>query len=314
MVFWLAVLVGALFAWIAVRIGFYATWILFFNLLLAAYVAIFLAPVVIADVPAATAIPGYGYALTLLSIAVATLFIAYGTCYACLSGKLRLEFPRFFDTIVAGVLGFLAGFLVWSFVIFSFALTPLAETQVCKKLGLDAPSQKINTSYVCWWCNRLHSMLRCLGTEIDQRRRGGGVGARSGRAGGEAAQARHAPPAPPHAAWPPLQRCTRRNGRTRRNPVPPPAANNPPSGQGGEGFGSKPPSAPQPPQPVPPVNRPRAPVDPLDEELSHRRMMIYSSDAVPAAVANPEVRIIEVADAGSWIAPGIRTRSRYSKP
>ena len=94
MVFWLAVLVGALFAWIAVRIGFYATWILFFHLLLAAYVAIFLAPVVIADVPAATAIPGYGYALTLVSIAVATLFVAYGTCYACLSGRLRLEFPR----------------------------------------------------------------------------------------------------------------------------------------------------------------------------------------------------------------------------
>ena len=135
MVFWLAVLVGALFAWIAVRNGFYATWILFFNLLLAAYVAIFSAPVVIADVPAATAIPGYGYALTLLSIAVATLFIAYGTCYACLSGKLRLEFPRFFDTIVAGVLGFLAGFLAWSFLTFSFALTPLAETEVCKKLG-----------------------------------------------------------------------------------------------------------------------------------------------------------------------------------
>ena len=35
----------------------------------------------------------------------------------------------------------------------------------------------------------------------------------------------------------------------------------------------------------------------MDEELSHRRMMIYSSDAVPAAVANPEVRIIEVTDA-----------------
>ena len=55
MVFWLAVLVGALFAWIAVQVGFYAAWTMFFHLVLAAYMAIFLTPVVIANVPAAAA-------------------------------------------------------------------------------------------------------------------------------------------------------------------------------------------------------------------------------------------------------------------
>ncbi len=51
MIFWLAVLVGGLFAWIAVQIGFYAAWIMFFNLLLSAYVAIFLTPVLVTDGP-----------------------------------------------------------------------------------------------------------------------------------------------------------------------------------------------------------------------------------------------------------------------
>ena len=34
MVFWIAVIIGAVFAWAAVQIGFYGAWIMFFNLVL----------------------------------------------------------------------------------------------------------------------------------------------------------------------------------------------------------------------------------------------------------------------------------------
>lgn len=159
MVFWIAVLVGALFAWIAVQIGFYATWILLFNLGLSIYMAIFLTPVVISNIPAVTAIPYYGYALTLVSIAIASLFVTYGTCYACLSGRLQFEFPKVFDRPVAGVLGFLTGFLAGSFVAFVFGLTPLAQLDFCKTFGFDAPAQKTNIGYMCWWCDRFNSWV-----------------------------------------------------------------------------------------------------------------------------------------------------------
>ena len=91
MVFWIAVLVGAFFAWVAVQVGFYSAWMLFFNLLLAAYLAIFLSPVIIDNVPAATGTP-YGYTLVFLFIAAATMILSYAICYAFLSGQLRFEF------------------------------------------------------------------------------------------------------------------------------------------------------------------------------------------------------------------------------
>ncbi len=159
MIFWLAILFGALFAWIAVQIGFYGAWIMFFNLLLAAYAAVFLTPLVTASVPAATAIPDYGYTLTLMSIAIAAMFIAYGITYACLAGQLRVPFPKMLDNVGAGLLGFLAGFLILSFLAFAFSLTPLARLDICKTLGLDAPSHTTNTGYVCWWCNRFNGFV-----------------------------------------------------------------------------------------------------------------------------------------------------------
>ena len=157
MVFWLAVLVAAFFAWVGVQIGFYATWTMFFSLLLAAYLAIFLSPVVIDNVPAATGTP-YGYTLVFLCIAVATMILSYGICYAFLSGHLRFEFPKILDTVGAGILGFLAGFLASSVLTFSFALLPLWELDWLRSLGLEASSQKTNTTYMCWWCDLLHTL------------------------------------------------------------------------------------------------------------------------------------------------------------
>jgi len=165
MVLWIAVAAGGLFAWMAVRIGFFASWIMFFNLLLAAYMGIFLGPVIIASVPATTDSP-YGHALVLLSTATAALLVGYAACYACLAGRIRIEFPRVFDSLAAGVLGFLSGFLVWGFVSMSICLTPLPEEDFCRHLGFDSQSQKTNTAFVCWWCDRLHAFVSSSEVEV----------------------------------------------------------------------------------------------------------------------------------------------------
>jgi hypothetical protein len=159
MVFWTAVLVGGIFTWIALQIGFYATWILFFNLLLSVYVAIFLTPIAISRVQAATS-TAYGYALTFLSIAVATLLISYGICWAWLSSEERIRFPKVLESLGAGLLGFLAGFLLASFLAVALCLTPLTQRDFFKKIGLDAESQESTKSYLCWWCDRLHVLVK----------------------------------------------------------------------------------------------------------------------------------------------------------
>jgi hypothetical protein len=165
MVFWIAVLVGAFFAWVAVQVGFYSAWMLFVNLLLAAYLAVFLSPVVIDNVPAATGTP-YGYTLVFLCIAAATMILSYGVCYAFLSGQFRFEFPRIFDTIAAGIVGFLAGFMAWSMLSFSLALLPLWELDSLRSLGFEAEKQKANTAYMCWWCDQLHTLTYSSDSEL----------------------------------------------------------------------------------------------------------------------------------------------------
>lgn len=114
-VFWLAMIVAGVCAWNAVQIGFYNTWTMFFHLLLAVYMAIFIAPVMVSDVTAAVA-TSWDFAFTMMCIAIATLLIGYGIRFICLSGQFHVEFPKAFDTFVAGLVGFLAGFLVLSFI------------------------------------------------------------------------------------------------------------------------------------------------------------------------------------------------------
>lgn len=158
MVFWIAVLIGGLFAWAAAQVGFFASWIMLFNLVLSAYLAVFVAPLIIDAVPATTDTP-YGYALVLLTIAIATLVTAYAVCYTLLSGRTRIEFPALMDKLGAGILGFLGGFLVSSFLGLVVSLTPLPELDSLRPLGLDAASQRATRAYVCWWCDVLHGFV-----------------------------------------------------------------------------------------------------------------------------------------------------------
>lgn len=158
MAFWLAVFLGALFSWIAVQVGFYAAWILFFNLLVATYMAVFLTPLAVASIPAATTM-SYGYGLAMLSIGIMTLAIMYGLSFACLSGRLYMPMAKAFDNVGAGILGFFSGFLVWSFVAMAVSLTPLADLGFCQTIGFNATSQTTNRGYVCWWCNRFHDLV-----------------------------------------------------------------------------------------------------------------------------------------------------------
>ncbi len=93
MVFWLGILTGGLFIWFAMKIGFYEMLAMFFNILISIYVAIFLTPVILDIVPAASETQ-YCNTLALVVIAAGTFFILYGITYVFLTGQFKVSFPK----------------------------------------------------------------------------------------------------------------------------------------------------------------------------------------------------------------------------
>lgn len=158
MIFLAGILVGGLFVWIAVKIGFYETLALLFNIVISIYVAIFTAPIIKDIVPEAGEIPCCE-ALSLIVISGGTFLILYGITYIFLTGQFKVTFPIFFDILFAGALGFLTGFLVLSFAAFIITVTPLSQNKFVSSIGFNKQSQQTNLSNICWWCDKVHSIV-----------------------------------------------------------------------------------------------------------------------------------------------------------
>jgi hypothetical protein len=158
MVFWIAILTGVLFVWLAVRMGFYETWVLSFNIVIAIYVAIFLAPTVAELAPGEGGLSSYGTALSMALLAGGCFAILQGLSYVFLTGQFSIPFPRVFDILLSGVLGFLAGFLTLSFLALVLMTTPLAGQEIVSTLGLSTSSQQANLCCIAWCCDRVHGI------------------------------------------------------------------------------------------------------------------------------------------------------------
>ena len=155
MVFWLSILAGGLFIWVAVRIGFFEMWTMLFNIVISIYVAIFLTPVIVDVIPAAGD-TAYGTALTLTVLAVGTFLILFAISYIFLTGQFSVAFPKVFDILFAGILGFLAGALIFSFAALIITATPISQNRLMSKIGFNAQSQRSNIEYISRWCDLIH--------------------------------------------------------------------------------------------------------------------------------------------------------------
>ena len=165
MVFWAGILVGGLFIWFAVKIGFYEMWATLFNIVISIYIAIFLSPVILDVVPEAKNMPCCN-ALALLVSAIGTYLILYGITNIFLTGQFKVSFPKMFDILFTGVLGFLAGFLVLSFLALLITTTPISQNRFVRQLGINRNSQQANISYICWWCDLVNSIVSSPDTKI----------------------------------------------------------------------------------------------------------------------------------------------------
>ncbi len=157
MAFWFGILIGGIFAWYAVGVGFYETWTMLFNIIISVYLAVFLRPVIV-NLPAVSDTP-YTNALTMLAIAIASFAILQGITYTFLTGQFKVSFPRIFNTLGTGFLGFLAGFLLWNFVSFLIFMTPISQDPFMKGFGFKEQFRQSNVSYLSGWCNFVNTVV-----------------------------------------------------------------------------------------------------------------------------------------------------------
>jgi len=163
MVFWMSILVSGLFAWHAIKMGFYETWAFVFNIIISIYLAVFLRPI-IANIPGVGDTP-YINALTMAATATGAFLILHGISYTFITGQFRVSFPRIFDTLGAGFLGFLAGFLVWSFAGLLICITPISQNSFVKKTGFENQFRQNNASVIYWWCDLVNTAVSSRSTE-----------------------------------------------------------------------------------------------------------------------------------------------------
>jgi hypothetical protein len=152
MVFWFGILIAVCFAYSAFKLGFYNAWTLLFNVVIAVYLGIRLAPVIEEFVPFGGR---YGPALSLLAAGLVPFLILHAISYAFLLGQFEVTFPIILNKLGSGLLGFLAGFLIWSFAALIVCTTPFSEKPYVKEIGFSKAKfeeAKIQ-SYLVWWCN-----------------------------------------------------------------------------------------------------------------------------------------------------------------
>jgi uncharacterized membrane protein required for colicin V production len=164
MVFWIGILLAGAFAWLAVKRGFYETWALTFNVLISIYLAIFLGPIITDIVHAAGDTP-YGNALAMMAIAIASFLILHAISYTFITGQFSISFPKIFDTLGTGFLGFLAGLLIWSFVALLIRTTPISQNSFVEEIGFGSQFEQTSVPYISWWCNLVNRMVSSKGNE-----------------------------------------------------------------------------------------------------------------------------------------------------
>ena len=161
MVLLAGILAGGLCIWFAVKIGFYETWAMLFNIVIAVYVALFMAQPIVNILPEEASNIRYCEALTLIVLAIGSFLILHGLTYILFTSQFKVTFPKLFDILFAGLLGFFGGFLLLSFAVLIIFLTPFGEYA-----GIEDDSVEYNMSSTYWLFDGIHSIVSSPDNEI----------------------------------------------------------------------------------------------------------------------------------------------------
>jgi len=154
MLVWIGMIVGIGFAYYGFKRGFFDMCGNFFNLLISMYLAIFTRPL-ITEYFSEAGNSWFGIVLTILITGVAIFFILYGISFVAF-GQFKIELPKIIDIAGGALLGFLAGTLLWSLLIFLLSITPLSQNKFANNAGLANYSVEKKASYICWWSDGIN--------------------------------------------------------------------------------------------------------------------------------------------------------------
>ena len=159
-VFWIGILIAVIFAYSAIKLGFYHAWTMLFNIVIAVYVAVRISPVIEEFLPAAMG-GEYCKTMALLATGLVIFLILHGIAYVLLIGQFEVTFPRVVNTLGSGILGFLAGFLIWSFGTLVVCTTPFCQQQFVKEIGFDVKTfeEAKMQPYLVGWCSFLDKIV-----------------------------------------------------------------------------------------------------------------------------------------------------------
>ena len=142
MISWFAVLVGVIFAVIGIKKGFYPMWAMLFNILISIYLAVMLSPIIVQIRPDMAQLRYY-LAACVAVIALMAFVILQVIMTSFLAEISESLCPRFFDNVGAGILGFLSGYVVFSFVFLAVCIMPFSRLPFMKGFcgdGISTPA------------------------------------------------------------------------------------------------------------------------------------------------------------------------------
>lgn len=161
MALWIGILASVLFAYSAIKLGFYHAWTMLFNFVIAIYVAVRIGPSIEEFLPAAIDGGQYSKTMALLATGLVTFLILHSIAYTLLIGQFEVTFPRVLNTLGSAIVGFLAGFLIWSFGTLVVCTTPFCQQQYVKEIGFGVKTfeEAKMQSYLTGWCNFLDKIV-----------------------------------------------------------------------------------------------------------------------------------------------------------
>lgn len=155
MVFLTGILVGAFFIWLGVRLGLFEIFALMFNLVVSVYLGLVLGPVVQDRLPMSD-LPLYTGSAAMLLTAGGIFVVLFGVTFVFFTGPYNIVFPKTFDILLAGFVGFFTGLFVWSFISLLVTITPVSQMGFFKSVGFNE-TQKFTSVKV--WCGLVHKVV-----------------------------------------------------------------------------------------------------------------------------------------------------------
>ncbi|AQT68194.1 hypothetical protein STSP2_01349 [Anaerohalosphaera lusitana] len=128
MIFWLLLITALATAYLCLKnMNFYSMWQISFNLAVSIYLAIISAPLIVNLLRDQEKALPYNLAACMLLIAILSFVVLHIISTAVLGWRIEVTLPAFFETLGVGALGFISGYLIISFLLFTFCIMPITR-------------------------------------------------------------------------------------------------------------------------------------------------------------------------------------------